>query len=602
MIPRALHPLRLRRWFRNREQSEYALTIFYALLIGGGVGVVGALFYKVLQFVQRFFFRASEEQFSSLPWLTLLLVPVLGGMIQAALSSMFPDVASRKGVVEVMKSLKLKQGVITTGTTVFHMLAPVVAMGTGGSVGPEGPACQLGAGIASRIGQFFQVSPGRLKVMVAAGSGAAISAIFNAPLGGVFFALEIILLNDLKDVTFGVLILASVVANVVSHALLGGHSLFVFPALELPAVRYLPVFLLLGVAGGLISVGFMKWSSTLAKLIWGRWRTWPRWVFPPLAGLLLGITAQWFPGVLGVGYHGIQQALGGEFLLWTAAALLLLKVLLTATTIELGGFGGTFAPSLFIGAMLGALTAQLASLLGLPINGPLLVLTGMGTVLAGMNGIPLTAFLLLVELTGNYDMVLPMMIAVSGTTLVIQSIVHERSLYIFKLKKARLYSDTDGTTLLAETPIRELVQRPASRGGRAQPPHGGHAPVRPPGPEGPGGPGSRRPGGGHAGFRQPAAHHGRAGDPEDPAGGGPGGEGARDPRGDIAGGVPARGARLPQRVPARGRPGGAPGGHRVPERGEQPGQHHPAGQAGGAGEEPLGLQVGPAFLPEDTIP
>lgn len=458
MIPRALHPLRLRRWFHKQEQSEYALTIFYALLIGGGVGVVGALFYRMLQVVQRFFFRASEEQFSSLPGLTLLLVPVIGGIIVAALTRMFPEVAARKGVVEVMKSLKLKQGVIGVRTTLFHMLAPVISMGTGGSVGPEGPACQLGAGIASRIGQFFQVSPGRLKVMVAAGSGAAISAIFNAPLGGVFFALEIILLNDLKDVTFGVLILASVVANVVSHALLGGHTLFVFPALELPAVRFLPVFLVVGVAGGLLSVAFMKWSGVLAKLMWGRLRAWPRWLFPPLAGLVLGITAQWFPGVLGVGYHGIQQALGGEFVLVTLLALLVLKVLLTAMTIELGGFGGTFAPSLFIGAMLGAVAAQMATMLGFAISAPLLVLTGMGTVLAGMNGIPLTAFLLMVELTGNYDVVLPMMIAVSGTTLVIQSIVHERSLYIFKLKKAKLYSDVDGATLLAETPIRQLVK------------------------------------------------------------------------------------------------------------------------------------------------
>ncbi|MCA9782217.1 MAG: chloride channel protein [Candidatus Delongbacteria bacterium] len=449
---------RFRRWLRTREQSEYALTIFYALLIGGGVGVVGALFYRVLLLVQKFFFRASEEDFASLPGLTLLLVPIFGGVIQAALTRMYPDVASRKGVVEVMKSLKLKQGVISAGTTLFHMVAPVIAIGTGGSVGPEGPACQLGAGIASRIGQMFRVSPGRLKVMVAAGSGAAISAIFNAPLGGVFFALEIILLNDLKDVTFGVLILASVVANVVSHALLGGHSLFQFPPLELPAVRLLPIFLLLGMLGGLLSVGFMKWSGTLAKLVWGRWRNVPRWVFPPLAGLLLGITAQWFPDVLGVGYHGIQTALSGEYVLLVGLALLVLKVLLTGTTIELGGFGGTFAPSLFIGAMLGGVVAQLAAMLHLPISAPLLVLTGMGTVLAGMNGIPLTAFLLLVELTGNYDMVLPMMIAVSGTTMVIQFIVHERSLYIFKLKKARLYSEKDGATMLAETSIRELMK------------------------------------------------------------------------------------------------------------------------------------------------
>ncbi len=457
MLARFRHPFLIKRWFRNRERSEYGLTVFYAVLIGGAVGVVGALFYRALLLVQQLFFRADETGFDQLHWLTLLLVPVAGGVIQAAITRLAPETAARKGVVEVMKSLRLRQGVIRGSTTLFHMVAPAISIGTGGSVGPEGPACQLGAGIASRLGQLFQVSPARLKVMVAAGSGAAISAIFNAPLGGVFFALEIILLNDLKEVTFGVLILASVVANVVSHAILGGHTIFAIPEVAVASAAQLPFFLLLGILGGLVSVGFMRWSGWLASLVWGKWRKVPRWIFPPLAGLLLGLTAQFHPEILGVGYHGIQQMLDGQVLLLGAAVLLVLKILLTATTVELGGFGGTFAPSLFIGAMLGGFCSQALALAGFEIQPALCILAGMGTVLAGINGIPLTAFLLLLEITGNYSLVLPMMISVSAATLVIQFVVHERSLYIYKLKKAHLYTEKDGTAELAETSVRELI-------------------------------------------------------------------------------------------------------------------------------------------------
>lgn len=450
---------RLRSWLRTQEHSEYGLTLFYSVIIGLGAGLLGAFFHRLMWAFQYLFFHTSESGFSALPWSVLLLVPVLGGVLQALLAHFFPEVAARKGVVEVMKSLKQRDGLIEPRTTLFHFFAPALNIGTGGSVGPEGPAVQFGAGVASWMGQFFHVSPARMKVMVAAGAGAAISAMFNAPLGGVFFTLEIILLNDLKDVTFGVLIMASVVANVVSHTLTGQHQVFVIPAFQVPGAATLPWFLLLGVAGGLVSVGFSRWSGLLAKLVWGRLRAWPRWMFPPLAGLVLGLVAMRLPQVLGVGYHGINQLLAGEIPLLLTLGLLALKVLLTALNIELGGFGGIIAPSLFIGAMLGGALGLVMVQLQIISNPVIFILAGMGTVLAGINGIPLTALLLLIEMTNNYDMTLPLMISVAASTLVIQLLVGDRSLYLYKLRKANLLDENDPAQELNERRADELLDK-----------------------------------------------------------------------------------------------------------------------------------------------
>lgn len=448
---------RLRAWLRAHENSEYGLTLFYSGIIGLGAGVLGAFFHRLMSGFQFLFFQSGEEHFTQLAWPYLLFIPILGGGLQALLAHRFPGVASRKGVVEVMKSLKRKDGVIHPRTTLFHFFAPALNIGTGGSVGPEGPAVQFGAGVASWLGQLFHVSPARLKVMAAAGAGAAISAMFNAPLGGVFFTLEIILLNDLKDVTFGVLIMASVVANVVSRTLTGHHEVFAIPDFAVPGGALLPWFLLLGVLGGGISVAFSRWSSLLARLVWERLRAWPRWVFPPLSGLVLGLVAMRLPQVLGVGYHGINQLLAGEFPLLLALLLMALKLLLTALNLEFGGFGGIIAPSLFMGAMLGGSLGQLLVQLGFFSDPVIFILAGMGTVLAGINGIPLTAFLLLIEMTGNYELTLPLMVSVSASTLVIQLLIKDRSLYLYKLRKAQLLDEDDAAMRLTARPVSELM-------------------------------------------------------------------------------------------------------------------------------------------------
>jgi CIC family chloride channel protein len=449
---------RLRAWLRDRQHSEYGLTLFYSVLIGLAAGLLGAFFHRLMGAFQYLFFQTGEEGFAGLAWPHLLLVPVLGGGIQALLAALFPDLAGRKGVLEVMKSLKQRDGLIEPRVTAFHFLAPALNIGTGGSVGPEGPAVQFGAGVASWLGQFFHVSPARMKVMVAAGAGAAISAMFNAPLGGVFFTLEIILLNDLRDVTFGVLIMASVVANVVSRTLAGHHEVFAIPPFQVPGAGVLPWFLLMGVLGGAVAVAFSRWSGLLARLVWSRLRDWPRWLFPPLAGLALGLVAIRLPQVLGVGYHGINQALAGQVPWLLALGLMTLKLLLTALNIELGGFGGIIAPSLFIGAMLGGALGQGAQLLGIFPDPVVFILAGMGTVLAGVNSIPLTAFLILIEMTGNYDMVLPLMVSVTAATLTIQLLVGERSLYFYKLKRARLLDESDPAAELARRRAGELME------------------------------------------------------------------------------------------------------------------------------------------------
>lgn len=449
---------RIRAWLRAHENSEYGLTLFYSGIIGLGAGLLGAFFHRLMSGFQYLFFQCGEDSFHELSWPVLLGIPILGGIIQALLAHRYPQLAARKGVVEVMKSLKRDDGVIEPRTTLFHFFAPALNIGTGGSVGPEGPAVQFGAGVASWLGQIFHVSPARLKVMAAAGAGAAISAMFNAPLGGVFFTLEIILLNDLKNVTFGVLIMASVVANVVSRTLTGHHDVFAIPAFSVPGGALLPWFLLLGVLGGIVSVAFSRWSSLLASLVWLHLRAWPRWIFPPLSGLILGLVALWLPQVLGVGYHGINQLLAGEFPLLVALSLLVLKLLLTALNLELGGFGGIIAPSLFMGAMLGGVMGQIAVQLGLFSDPVIFVLAGMGTVLAGINGIPLTAFLLLIEMTGNYDLTLPLMVSVSASTLVIQLLIKDRSLYLYKLRKAHLLDSEDAALRLADRQVAELME------------------------------------------------------------------------------------------------------------------------------------------------
>lgn len=445
---------------RQPQYSETALTLFFALFIGIVVGAAAVGYHDLITYIYRFFFHYLPEKTALSQQWFWLLVPLLGGGIQALLITLWPEVAAQKGIVEVMKVLKLKGGVSRLRTVVFQFIGSALNMGTGGPVGPEGPAAQIGAGIGSFLGQFFHLSEERLRVLVAAGAGTAIAAVFNAPLAGVFFAMEVVLLNELRDVTFGMLVLSSVTGAIITRIYLTATPVFIIPAYPAPLVRDYPWILIIGVICGLLSVAWMRLSSFYAGVIWGRWRRVPRWIFPVFAGLAAGVVALWFPRVLGIGYEAIDQLFSGGFLLRTALLLVVFKLLLSPLNLESGGMGGTFAPSLFLGAMLGYGAGSVLQLvLHQDVNLVLFTLVGMGSTLAALNGIPITSIIMLFELTRDYNQILPVMVGVVGAVVTFQLATGERSIYLMKLHKAGLLKeDRFGVPVLAEVKLLELIR------------------------------------------------------------------------------------------------------------------------------------------------
>jgi len=344
---------------------------------------------------------------------------------------MAPDIAAKKGVPEIIKSVSLRGGYITFKTTLFHFFAPVICIGSGGTVGPEGPAAQLGGGVASKVCQLIGLSDARRRVFTAAGSGAAIAAIFNTPLGGVFFAIELILLNDFNAPTLSAVILASVTASTISRELLGNDSVFTFASPETGSYHYLYMYAILGLVAGLVSVIYLRYNSITGHIIRKKIfaKGIPQWCVMILAGLLVGVSGFFFKDIFGIGYTGINHILAGNILWKVVLILFILKFLLVPLVINSGGFGGMFAPSLFMGSCVGFLFANAAnSFFGMELDITTYILVGMGATLGGINTIPITAIMIIFEMTQEYSFILPLMLAVIVSTtlnrLVLKSSVH----------------------------------------------------------------------------------------------------------------------------------------------------------------------------------
>ena len=384
-------------------------------------------------------------------------------LIQAIMIRIAPDIARKKGVPEVIKSVALRGGYIPFKTTFFHFLAPVICIGSGGTVGPEGPAAQLGGGISSRLCQLVGLSDARRRVFTAAGAGAAIAAIFNTPLGGVFFAIELILLNDFNAPTLSAVILASVTASTISRELLGNKSIFIFASPETGSYHYLYMYAILGVIAGLASVIYLRYNSATSRIIKKKIysKGVPQWSVMILVGLLVGVSGFFFKDIFGIGYIGINHILAGNIIWKVVLILFVLKFLLVPLVINSGGFGGTFAPSLFMGACLGFLFVTSAnSFFGLELDTTTYVLVGMGATLGGINTIPITAILIIFEMTQEYSFILPLMLAVIVST-TLSRLILKSSVQVQHLEEQG-YQITEGreTNILKSILIKDLKLQP----------------------------------------------------------------------------------------------------------------------------------------------
>jgi CIC family chloride channel protein len=311
-----------------------------------------------------------------------------------------------------MLAVAQRGGRISPKVAVVKTLASALTIGSGGSVGREGPIVQIGSALGSTLGRVTKVTEARMKLLVACGAAGGIAATFNAPLAGVFFAMEFIL-GTFSAEAFGATVLASVTASIIGRAAFGNAAFLRLPDFHVDHLAQYGLFALLGVVAAVTGVGFARFLYLIEDACDWLWRG-PEWLRPAVGGLVLGLVLLALPEMYGVGYPVLQKATAGGYAVGFLLLLLLGKMLATSLTIGIGGSGGVFAPSLFIGAMLGSaygigvhrLLPHSAGAVGA------YALIGMGATFAGGARAPITAVVILFELTGEYSIILPLMLAI----------------------------------------------------------------------------------------------------------------------------------------------------------------------------------------------
>lgn len=408
--------------------------IALACTVGVITGCGAIVFTELINLVQWLAIGTTSAPLYTLPylpWYRVFWVPALGGLLVAPLVVLVSRESQGHGVPQVIESVTLKGGKIHPRVAVVKSLASALTIGTGGSVGREGPIVQIGAALGSLFGQLLRIPPSRLPTLVGCGVAGGIAAAFNAPIAGAFFALEVVMGNFAMP-AFGPVVLSSVLATVVSRSYFGDHPAFVVPGYTLLSEWELVIYLLLGIACGLGGVAFIFVLDLLERgvnaiKINNLWK-------PALGGLLLGVVMLFVPDIYGVGYATMDEILrGGVSWAWL---LLLLPIKMGATSLTLasGGSGGVFLPSLYLGAITGGLIGIGAGALFPAITAPSggYALVGMAAFLAAATHSPITAFLLLFELTGDYHIILPLMLSCSVSTLVAK-MLREESIYTLQL-------------------------------------------------------------------------------------------------------------------------------------------------------------------------
>jgi CIC family chloride channel protein len=431
---------RLYDWLRGSSAGLGAL----ALVVGLGAGL-GAVVFRELIALFTLVFTGSRDYAGTPgaayplapalgPWF-LVAVPVVGGLLYGPLIDRFAREARGHGVPEVMLAVTTQGGRIRPRVAVVKSLASAVCLGAGGSVGREGPIVQIGSALGSAMGQRLRMSEANLRLLVACGAAGGISATFNAPIAGVFFALELIL-RDFEARSFGTVVLASVTADIVGQHAFGSGAFLQLPAFQITSIWEYPLYMALGLPAALVGVGFIRTlygAEDVADRIWkGR----PEWARPAVGGVLLGLLLLVLPQLYGVGYPPLEKAEMGDYAVAFLLVLLVGKLAATSLTIAIGGSGGVFAPSLFMGAMLGTAFGLLANQLAPGIAGPAGAygLVGMGAVFAAAARAPITSVLIMFELTGDYRIILPLMLAVAISA-GISSLLTRDTIYTLKLRR-----------------------------------------------------------------------------------------------------------------------------------------------------------------------
>ncbi|MCY7320353.1 MAG: chloride channel protein [Phormidesmis sp. CAN_BIN36] len=418
----------------NRLQSSpETIVLILAVVIGGGAGIGVVAFRYLIEIVHHLMLENLMGTIARLgPW-TLACVPTLGGIIIGLMRWCWKDFGP--GISSLIAAVQAGQEVSLI-RPVTKMVAAAVSIGSGASLGPEGPSVEIGANLGILLGQALRVSQERQRLLLGAGAAAGLAAGFNAPIAGVFFALEVVLGTTFATSAASVVLLAAVVSALIAQIGLGSQPAFDLPAYEVRSPLELPLYLGLGLFASLVSIAYtqsLKWAQDCFKgqITGFDWLgKLPRETHPIIGGLCVGLVALQLPQILGVGYETIEAMLRDvEFSLGLLVALLVVKLLATAVSLGSGLVGGIFAPAMFLGATLGAAYGKIlpfalpwfASSIAAP---PAYAMVGMAAVLAATVNAPLTSILLLFEMTRDYRIVLPLMAAVGLSAWLAEQLNH----------------------------------------------------------------------------------------------------------------------------------------------------------------------------------
>ena len=452
---------RLTHLLERYQPSETNLLLMLSIVIGLVTGFAAVIFIYLIDWITEFSFGTIPELATGLGRGWLIIIPVIGSLISGPIIAFFASEAKGHGVPEVMQAMVLNGGRIRPRVAVAKIAASSVCIGTGGSAGREGPIVQVGSTFGSTMGQLFRMSDRRIRNLVSCGAAAGIAATFNAPIAGVAFAIEV-LAGDLSISVVSNVVIASVTAAIVSQAFLGASPAFHVPNYIFKHPIQILFYAILGILSGLMGVAFIKVLYWMED-VFDNWERMPMWGRPAIGAVLLGITGFVYPPILlklginpvlaraglpvirniphifGAGFDTIEAALVGPLPWIFLISLLFLKLLATSLTLGSGNSGGVFAPSLFMGAMLGGFFGLVVDMLfpSLGINPGTYALAGMAAVFVGAARAPLTAILIAFEMSNDYRVILPLM-AATIFALVVAHHIHPESIYTLKLARRGL--------------------------------------------------------------------------------------------------------------------------------------------------------------------
>ena len=420
-------------------KNDQVILSTLAVAIGALAGLGAILFRMAIDLVQwgalGFWGEQVASQAAAQPWWRLILAPTLGGLVIGLAIHFFMPGRRPQAVADTIEASALNGGRMSLTTGVKAALISAGSIGVGASVGREGPVVHMGGVIGSFVARRLHLGRRLTRTLLGCGVAAAVAASFNAPIAGVFFALEVVVGHYALS-AFAPIVIAAVIGTLVSRAHYGDFPAFILVQnYEIASFWEFPAFALLGIASAVAALAFM-YAVVLTEEGFDRVPKLPRWGRPAVAGLVVGLVALAFPQVLGVGYEATDAALGETYGFWILVILALLKIAVSGLCLGAGFGGGVFSPSLFIGAMLGGSFGVVATSAfpDLSSGHGAYTVIGMGAVAGAVLGAPISSILMIFELTGDYELTIALMMATAIASILVQQIFGH-SIFTWQLER-----------------------------------------------------------------------------------------------------------------------------------------------------------------------